>query len=363
MILLIGAGCAVTTTDAVVSTANESARRNSASAQGQRPAAAVPEADPSPTPQITDLGGWQDLPRHATSAVVVPVGIEIVAPRSAATESVPAPAPSRAQLGFPESQTEDAPVAAPTPALTATPVASASTSGVDVAPSTQAPSTQRTPSEDRAQIVAVARSDVDFVPVHRSPGGSPYDLKYEFLDGSLTDYPLVNPTYFGGPLTLAVVTGSESDDWLEVQLPVRPTGSTAWVKASLFDLQVSDWYVEIDVGTNQVRAWNGDELVIESTAVSGRSSRPTPVLSTYIDDKVRGPNSAYGPWMLTLAAFSESLNRFGGGIPKLAIHGTDSPALMGQYASSGCVRVPNSVIEELAALVPVGTRVDIVSSR
>lgn len=210
--------------------------------------------------------------------------------------------------------------------------------------------------------VGTAKAETGYVQVFDGPDGTPIIPKYQYLDGSVTDYPMWNPTFFGGPLSLMVVNGVPEDEYVEVQLPIRPTGSTGWVRTAEFDFLANDYYVEIDIGTNRVRAWRGDELIVETAAVTGRSDRPTPVVRTYIDEKLPGPNSAYGPWMLTLAAFSDSLNTFGsaGGLPKIAMHGTNAPQLMGQYASSGCIRLPNDIISLLAESVPVGTRVDIV---
>ena len=112
-----------------------------------------------------------------------------------------------------------------------------------------------------------------------------------------------------------------------------------------------------------VNVFKGDDLLVEQIAVSGRESRPTPVVRAYIDEKISGPSlgPAYGTWVLSIAAFSESLGTFGGGgMPKLALHGTNQPDLIGQYISSGCVRVPNDIIDFIAETVPVGTIIDIV---
>jgi len=211
--------------------------------------------------------------------------------------------------------------------------------------------------------VGTAKDSTGYVQLYDAPNGTPISATYQYLDGSTMEYQVWNPTFFGGPLSLLVVGGNpETDDFVQVQLPVRPSGSTAWIQTDQFEYFLNDHYVEIDVATNTVRAWKGNELLLDSIAVTGRPDRPTPLVRTYIDEKLAGPNSAYGPWMLTLAAFSESLNTFGAGLPKLAVHGTNQPELMGQYASSGCIRLPNDVINQLAELVPVGTRVDIVRS-
>jgi lipoprotein-anchoring transpeptidase ErfK/SrfK len=44
-------------------------------------------------------------------------------------------------------------------------------------------------------------------------------------------------------------------------------------------------------------------------------------------------------------------------IPKYGIHGTIYPELIGQSVSGGCVRMRNEDVEELYAIIPVGTKV------
>lgn len=45
------------------------------------------------------------------------------------------------------------------------------------------------------------------------------------------------------------------------------------------------------------------------------------------------------------------------------IHGTNQPYSVGQYISNGCVRLNNSDIERLYPLIPVGTKILIVTSQ
>jgi len=256
---------------------------------------------------------------------------------SAATEPTTAPLATATPLVQPT----------PTPPATPTPI----------------PTPTPDPAAKWEQAVLTAKASTDFVPVYDAPGGREFDLKYEYLNGNTVAYPLLNPTYFGGDLALLVGEGEPTDAFVKVSLPIRPNGSTAWVRTSLFEWSTNRVHVEINVATNTVTVWDGEELIVTTDAVTGSSNRPTPKLTTYVDEKIKGLNSAYGPWMLSLAAFSESLNVFGSnnGLPKLAVHGTNAPQLMGQYASNGCIRVPNDIIEILADRVPVGARVDIVS--
>jgi lipoprotein-anchoring transpeptidase ErfK/SrfK len=55
------------------------------------------------------------------------------------------------------------------------------------------------------------------------------------------------------------------------------------------------------------------------------------------------------------------LDMFDGGLPEIAIHGTNQPELMGQARSNGCIRLPNDAIQRLAEVVPLGTPVEIVA--
>ena len=214
--------------------------------------------------------------------------------------------------------------------------------------------------------VLTAKASVSRPVVYDEPEGKPIPVTYEYLNGTIDptyDW-FVNPTYFGNALAVMVLQGEPGDAWAEVQIPTRPT-MRGWVNADDFTWSSSNYYVQVDVGTNQVKVWNGDEVVVDQVAVvTGDVGRETPVASTYIDEIMPGPSGAYGPWLLSLGVFSEAINTFGsaGGLPKVALHGTNRPDLLGQYASNGCIRLPNDVITMLASEVPVGTRVDLIRS-
>lgn len=226
---------------------------------------------------------------------------------------------------------------------------------------TPIPTPEQEPDDPWEVYVLTAKSDTKIVPTFDGPDGNPFQLQYEYLNGDKINYDLRNPTYFGNDLALLVVEGRPGDDtgWAKVQLPVRPAGATAWVQTAFFDWSSHNYHIDIDITNNHVKVWKGEELIIESDAVSGKDSAPTPVVTSYIDEMIPGPNAAYGTWILSIAAFSETLNVFSEGLPKLALHGTNTPDIMGEFASSGCVRVPNDIIELIQETVPVGTQVKI----
>ena len=93
------------------------------------------------------------------------------------------------------------------------------------------------------------------------------------------------------------------------------------------------------------------------------SRTPTPSGLYYIAELLRqpNPNGFYGPWAFALSAYSPVLSHFGGGGGQVGIHGTNEPLGIGHTVSHGCIRVRNSVIERLAAILPLGTPVRIVA--
>jgi len=209
------------------------------------------------------------------------------------------------------------------------------------------------------------KDDVQIVPTFDGPSGAEikiYDVNE--IDNVELEYPLLATTHFGNRLALLVDEYDASGNWAKVQVPVRPNNTTAWVQTAFFTEKKHSYHITIDLSDSLVTVYDGDVAIVDQVAVIGRETRPTPVVRAYIDEKIRGEtlSPAYGDWVLSIAGFSETLGTFGGGgMPKLALHGTDQPELVGQAVSSGCVRIPNEVVSLIADLVPVGTVVDIVA--
>ncbi|NNC80770.1 MAG: L,D-transpeptidase, partial [Acidimicrobiales bacterium] len=168
-----------------------------------------------------------------------------------------------------------------------------------------------------------------------------------------------NPHQFGGPLTLMVVEGEPGDKWLQVQLPIRPNEQVGWVRSIDYILSSTRIRAEVDLGAAAVRVFDGDELISESAAVVGSEENPTPIGTFYVAAKKQNTPEEFwlGPWALVLSSFSEVLPTFSGGLPVIAVHGTNHPELMGQAITFGCVRVTNDVINYLAEHVPLGAPV------
>ncbi len=174
---------------------------------------------------------------------------------------------------------------------------------------------------------------------------------------------LDNPIPSGGALVLRVLSpvSAAQDPWLEVMLPVRPNGTTGWIRSDEVDLSVNPYRIEISASDFSLDLYEQNELVMSTTIAVGTGDTPTPFGEFYLAELLRppDPNGSYGPYAFGLSGFSEVLDSFNGGDGVVGIHGTNQPEALGTTVSHGCVRVQNEVIEEMAATVPLGTPVTI----
>ena len=165
-----------------------------------------------------------------------------------------------------------------------------------------------------------------------------------------------------GSTTVVLVTevgDGAADGWLEVLLPGRPNGATGWIRAGDVELQDVEVAVHVDLADRALTVYADGEPVLTSDVAIGDAEHPTPVGRFFVTDKVRSPDpdGPYGPYALGLSGRSEVLTEFAGGDGQIGIHGTNDPESIGQAASHGCVRVPNTVVRELVSLLPLGTPV------
>ena len=160
------------------------------------------------------------------------------------------------------------------------------------------------------------------------------------------------------PRTLLIT--ERQGDWLKALLPMRPNGSTGWVKASDVTLSGNPYRITVSLTDHKVTLYKDGTEVMSTPAVVGAPNTPTPLGTFYITDPVdlrSSPGGAYGAYALGLSGYSEVLMSFNGGPGQIAIHGTNNPDLVGQNVSNGCVRVPNDAILQIAKQAPLGTPV------
>lgn len=164
-----------------------------------------------------------------------------------------------------------------------------------------------------------------------------------------------------GTVTVMAVVGEPTDGWAEVMLPVRPNGSTGWLRTDAVRFFVVEGSVTVDLSDRElVYQLNGEEVLRTAVAI-GTSQNPTPTGSFFVTDSVTlaNPNSPWGSHALGLSARSDTITEFNGGDGIIGIHGTNRPGSIGTAASLGCVRLPNDTISMLHRLAPIGTPVEI----
>jgi lipoprotein-anchoring transpeptidase ErfK/SrfK len=163
------------------------------------------------------------------------------------------------------------------------------------------------------------------------------------------------------PLVMLVRDKAPEAGWVEVFLPVRPNGSTGFVLASDVTLSTHDYHIEVQLSAYRLKAYDGDQVILDAPIAAASSNTPTPGGLYYTNMLLQppDPNGPYGTYAYGLSGFSDTLQTFDGGPGQLGIHGTNDPSKMGQNVSHGCIRLRNQDIEKLAPILPLGVPVQI----
>jgi lipoprotein-anchoring transpeptidase ErfK/SrfK len=154
---------------------------------------------------------------------------------------------------------------------------------------------------------------------------------------------------------------SRRPGWEQIYLPMRPNGSTGWVRDASVDLSLDAYRVIVTLHSHLLTVLRDGRVVRRERAGVGRSVLPTPTGLYYLVELMRQPDPSgpYGPYAFGLSAFSKVLYSFGGGPGQIGLHGTNEPGALGRDVSHGCIRISNAGIAALAALLPLGTPVEI----
>lgn len=172
---------------------------------------------------------------------------------------------------------------------------------------------------------------------------------------------LPNPNENGAPLVFLVK--EQAGDWLNVYLPVRPNGSTGWIKAADVNVASNPFRMEIQLSAHRLTVHKQEEVVLDEPIGVGTAEAPTPGGTYYIKELLQppDPDGAYGPYAYGLSGYSNVLKDFAGGDGVIGVHGTNEPDAIGTDVSHGCIRLRNEAISKLAPILPLGTPVTIVA--
>jgi lipoprotein-anchoring transpeptidase ErfK/SrfK len=213
--------------------------------------------------------------------------------------------------------------------------------------------------------IATARSTVTQVAVYDSPEATQPSRQLE-------NPWLVDPTVPTSTVTQVFLVKEQRPDWVEVLLPVRPNGSTGWVRATDVTITPNPFAIKVSLGAHTITVTNADQVIYTGKVAVGATDpplpdagkpTPTPTGEYYLRVLLQAPdpNTVYGPFAYGLSSHSDSLSEFAGGDAEIGIHGNNDASVLGTDATHGCVRMDNAAITMLSKQLPLGTPVDIVA--
>jgi hypothetical protein len=166
-------------------------------------------------------------------------------------------------------------------------------------------------------------------------------------------------TEFQTPRVMPVIRRRGS--WLGVVSSKGANDRLAWVAANRVSLYRVPFSVQVSLSRRSVAIRHSGIIVQRFRVAVGTPVTPTPLGRFAVTDKLltRQPGGPYGCCILALSAHQPNLREGWQGGDRIAIHGTDAPASIGQAASNGCLRAPASAIARAVRLVPIGTIVRI----
>ncbi len=147
---------------------------------------------------------------------------------------------------------------------------------------------------------------------------------------------------------------TSSGSWIQLRIPGLPNGRTGWVpRDALGYFERVHTQLVVNRAAELLTFKRNGRVVMRAPVGVGKSSTPTPPGHFWITEGFRSYKPAYGPYAFATSAYSNPSDWPGGGV--VGIHGTDQPWLVPGRPSHGCIRLHNSDIMRLAALVPIGT--------
>jgi lipoprotein-anchoring transpeptidase ErfK/SrfK len=161
-----------------------------------------------------------------------------------------------------------------------------------------------------------------------------------------------------------LVMGEDKDAqgraWYQIRLPVRPNGSTGWVRAADLTTAPIKYDIRIDLSEHRLDLYESGQKKTSYPIGVGTGDTPTPPGEYYITIKLKPTkvNSPYGVLAMGVSGFSEKLTNWPDG-GQLGIHGTNDPSSIGKDVSHGCIRLQNADILDLSQYVAFGTPVSI----
>ena len=148
--------------------------------------------------------------------------------------------------------------------------------------------------------------------------------------------------------------------WYRITVPGRPNGRSGWIPAGSAAVKPIDRWLVVYRGTRKFVFYVGNKLVRTGKIAVGKPGTETPLGLFYVQAKFDPTWPVLGAYAFETSGYSKLSDWPGGGV--VGVHGTNTPELIGQAVSHGCVRLYNKDIEYLRSVVSVGTPVKIVAA-
>ncbi len=148
--------------------------------------------------------------------------------------------------------------------------------------------------------------------------------------------------------------------WYRITVPGRPNGRTGWIPAASVTVKPVDRWLVIYRGARKFELYVKDKVVRSGKAAIGARGMETPTGLFYVQSKFDPSWEVLGAYAFETSGYSKLSDWPGGGV--VGVHGTNTPDLIGEAVSHGCVRLFNKDIQFLRGVVPVGTPIKIVAA-
>ena len=148
--------------------------------------------------------------------------------------------------------------------------------------------------------------------------------------------------------------------WLRITIPGRPNGRTGWIPAASASLKPVDRWLVIYRDARKFDFYVNGKVVRTGKIAVGKTGMETPTGLFYVQAKFDSSLPILGAYAFETSGYSKLSDWPGGGV--VGVHGTNTPELIGQAVSHGCVRLLNKDMQYLRSVVPVGTPVKIVAA-
>jgi lipoprotein-anchoring transpeptidase ErfK/SrfK len=149
--------------------------------------------------------------------------------------------------------------------------------------------------------------------------------------------------------------------WYRISVPGRPNGRTGWIPAAAANVKPVDRWLVIYRGSRKFELYVDGVVRRTGPVAVGARGMETPIGLFFVQSRfVPSKYPILGAFAFETSGYSKLSDWPGGGV--VGVHGTNTPWLIGQAVSHGCVRLRNSDVLALRKLVRVGTPVKIVAA-